>query len=121
MVCLSIPIFGTRVTGVWLTGCTITLASSAAYTYLKLSGTLARKEPVSLPLLGAISDDLELELDDELQHEIEARSDGLQHGKRHGLTTPTPAPNPHHGPMSQRDQGRPSSRGSSSNQLPLYS
>ena len=52
MVGLSIPIFGTRVTGIWLTGCAITLTSSAAYTYLKLSRTLERKEQVSLPLLA---------------------------------------------------------------------
>ena len=68
VVVLSIPIFGTQMTGFWLAGCTITLTSSAVYTYLKLSGTLARKEQV--PLLT--SDDLD---------------DDLQEGEAQGLMT----------------------------------
>ena len=82
VVVLSIPIFGTQITGFWLAGCTITLTSSAVYTYLKLSGTLAHKEQNKVPLLT--SDDLD---------------DDLQHGEAQGL-------------MAQRSQGRPMSSSS---------
>ena len=47
----SIPIFGTPMTVCLVIGCTTTLAASALYTYLKLSGMLAHYEQV--PLLTA--------------------------------------------------------------------
>jgi hypothetical protein len=68
VVVLSVPIFGTQMTGFWLAGCTVTLTSSAVYTYLKLSGTLARREQVPLLTLDDLDDD-------------------LQHGEAQGLMT----------------------------------